>query len=134
MELALLQRIVLMVMTLSAANSQTEPHCADSRRAIHDLLRTELLDVYATLSVGQRVAMKSGSDLLLDGRVWQQVARDLLDRELVEGHIPVDRIYHPLTVTPSMRTDVIFFVAVAIGIARQVEPRPRRLLSEMRRC
>ena len=63
----------------------------DNRRGLVNGSGHFLLDVYATLSVGQRVAMKSGSDLLLDGRVWQQVARDLLDRELIEGHISLDR-------------------------------------------
>ena len=59
--------------------------------AIDDGDVAELLVVGAAFVVGQRVAMEGRGDELLVGRVGQQVAGDLLDRELVERLVGVER-------------------------------------------
>src|SRR5204862_1673205 len=118
--------VIFMVMTLRAADSQAKPDRTYRGSAVHHLLVAELLNLHAAFAVGQCVAMESGSDLLIDSRVWQQIACDLLDGELIERHVTTDGIDHPLAVTPGVWAHVIFFVAVAIGVASQVQARARR--------
>ena len=37
---------------------------------------------------------------LFDGIMRQQVSRDLLEQELAERHVGVDRVDHPITISP----------------------------------
>ncbi len=63
----------------------------------------------------------------------QQIAGKLLDGEFVERHVAIEGFDHPLAVAPGPGTRAVFFIAVAIGIAREVEPVARPLLAVMRR-
>ena len=76
--------------------------------------------------------MESGGDLLLDGRIGQQVAGNLLDGELVERHIAVEGVDHPVAIAPGVRPGQVFFVAVAIGVTRQIQPLPRPFFAIVR--
>ena len=70
---------------------------------------------------------------LLGGRgVRKHVARDLLDREPVEGHVRVEGVDHPVAVGPD-RAAVVLLVAVGVGVAREVEPVARPALAVVRR-
>ena len=66
-------------------------------------------------------------------RPRQHVAGELLDRELVVRHVGVDRGNHPIAIATGKRPRAILLVAVAVGIAGQVEPVPPPALAEMRR-
>ena len=46
----------------------------------------------------------------------------MLDRELIERHIVIDRVDDPLAPTPGMRPDVVPFVTVTIAVMSRVEP------------
>ena len=46
------------------------------------------------------IAVETRRDLLVERRVRQQVARDLLDRELIERHVAVERVDHPVAPRP----------------------------------
>ena len=63
----------------------------------------------------------------------QEVARDLLQREPVERQVPPERLDHPVPVAPCMRAEVVPPEAVAVGVARQIQPEPRPLLGVVRR-
>ena len=67
--------------------------------------------------------MQSRCDPLIERGVGQQVARDLFDRELVEGHVLVKSLDQPVPVGPDA-APVVFFIAVRIGIAHKIEPGP----------
>ena len=62
----------------------------------------------------------------------QQVAGDLLDDELVEGLVAVERLHDPVAIFPD-GARLIEGVAVGIGVARQVEPVPAPALAVVRR-
>ncbi len=88
--LALLQRIELVIVTLAAADRQAEKNRAGRVGAIDDRLDAELFEVDAAFLVDLRVAMEAGGDALLNGRVRQQIAGQLLDDELIERHVAVE--------------------------------------------
>jgi hypothetical protein len=54
---------------------------------VGDVFDAELLVDAAALVVGHVVAIETGGDALLHGGVWQQITGQLLDAELVKGHV-----------------------------------------------
>jgi hypothetical protein len=66
---------------------------------------------------------KAGSDFLIQRGVWQHVACELLDGELIEREISIEGLNHPLPVLPH-RPQRIALVAVAVGISCQIQPMP----------
>ena len=52
----------------------------------------------------------------------QQVAGELLDRELVVGQVAVEGVDHPVAVPPDVGAQRVGAVARAVGVAGQVEP------------
>ena len=75
--------------------------------------------------------MEAGGDPLVLGGVGEHVAGDLLDGELVEGHVAVERVDDPVAVFPDFAA-IVLFVAVGIGVARQIQPRAGPALAEVR--
>ena len=65
--------------------------------------------------------MEAGGNQLVHRRVRQQVTRDLLERELVEGQVAVERVDHPVAVGPHLAV-VVDVDAMGVGIARGVQP------------
>lgn len=65
--------------------------------------------------------MKPGGDPLLDRRVFQQVAGELLDRELIERLIAVERRNDPIAVGPHLAI-VVEMQTVRVGITGRIEP------------
>ena len=119
--LFLSQRIVLMVVTLGALYGHPEDSFADRVDAVEHRLHAELFRVYAALFVDHRVTQETGGHLLILRGIRQQIARNLLDHELVVRHIAIERMDHPIAVEPHQARRV-FFVAVGIGIAGGVQP------------
>ena len=62
----------------------------------------------------------------------QQVAGQLLDRELVERQVAVEGVDDPVAVLPD-RARGVDAVAVGVGVAGQVEPVPAPALAVVRR-
>jgi len=52
--------------------------------------------------------------------------------ESVEWHVVVERLDHPIAVLPH-RPQRVLFVAVAVGVACEIEPGPRPSLTVVRR-
>ncbi len=124
-------RVVFVRVALGAGHRR--PHPRGHRRvdAVDDRGVAELLVVRASLAVRHRVPMKRGRDELVLGRIRQQVARYLLDRELVERLVRVERPDHIVAKCPDRPRRVIR-VAGRIGIPRQVQPLPRPVLAVCR--
>jgi hypothetical protein len=76
--------------------------------------------------------MEAAGDQLIDGRIRQHVARDLFDREAVERHVLIQRVDDPVAILPHHPREILF-EALRVGIARQIEPRPRPPFAIMRR-
>src|SRR3954470_17491809 len=94
-------RIVLVIVTLSACHRQPEKHCARGVNTIDNGLPAELLPIVAAFLVNKRVAMKSRSDALRLGGIWQKVAGQLLDREFVEWHVGIECRNDPVAIQPN---------------------------------
>src|SRR5258708_2751834 len=110
-----------MIVTARAAESESEKGRAGGRHAIDDGLDAVLLEVDPALEIAGSVAVESGGDQLIDSRVRQQVAGELLDRELIEGHIAIEGVDDPVAILPHLAGSVNG-VAVGIGVAGDVEP------------
>ena len=93
----------------------------------------ELLVIGAALGVALGVAVKRGGQTLVGGGIRQQVAGELLDGELVEWHVRVERADHPVAVGPDIAVRILF-ETVGVRIARQVQPDGGPALAETRRC
>ena len=89
---------------------------------------SELERIDSALLVEHRVAMKPGGDELVHRRIFQHVSGKLLDRELIIGHVLVERPDNPVPIGPD-RAGTIFLIAIRIGIASQIEPVPSPALA-----
>ena len=127
----LAERIVLVVVALRAGQRRAEPDGRGRVHAIDEDFVQRFLRIDAAFLVGHRIAVKPGGDFLVDGRIGQHVASDLLDRELVERQIAVERVNHPVAVFPDAAT-IVLLVAVGVGVAREIEPRPRPAFAVVR--
>ena len=76
--------------------------------------------------------MKGGGEALVGGGVREQIASELLDGELVVGHVGVKGTYHPIPKRPDVAVWVPF-KSVGVRVARQVQPDGSPPLAEMRR-
>ena len=66
--------------------------------------------------------MKRGGDDLLRRGIWQKVACDLLDGELVKRQIVIHRADHPVAIPPGIGTSTILFITIRVGIACSIQP------------
>jgi hypothetical protein len=85
--LLLLDGIELVIVALRAADGEAEPDGAGRGHAVEDAVDAELFLVDAALLIDLRVAMEAGGDLLRLGGVWAADPRELLDGELIKGHV-----------------------------------------------
>ena len=76
--------------------------------------------------------METRGENLLGLRVREQVTGELLDGELVEGHVRVERIDHPVAPRP-IAASRVGLKAISIAVARAVEPPHRHAFAEVRR-
>ncbi len=76
--------------------------------------------------------LKPVAILLVERRVRQQVAGELLDGELVERQVLVEGLDHPVAVRPHLAV-VVEVDAVRVGVAGDVEPVPAAMLAPVRR-
>ena len=117
-----------MAVALSATKGHTHPDLHRGVHTVNDRRHPKLLVIGTALGVGHRIAMEARGDLLRLRRVRQHVAGELLNRELIEGHVGVDRPDHPVPVSPDGSLGVLR-VAGGVGVAGQVEPDTRPALS-----
>ena len=120
-ELLLRDRVELVVVAAGAPQGQPHPHRAGRRHAIYHVLDQELLGDDAALAVLAVVAVEGGGDLLLQGRVGEHVAGDLLDGELIERHVVVVGVDHPVAVAPHLPRGV-GLIPARVGVAGPVQP------------
>ena len=129
---AVRERVELVRVALRAAEREAEPRRARRRDAVRHRVEAELVRIDAALLVEHRVAVEAGRDFLIERRAREHVSRDLLDRELIERLVGVQRIDDPVAIRPD-RPRAIFLVAVRVRIAREVEPLARPAFAVARR-
>ena len=121
--LALADRVVLVIVTLAAADGQAEEDGAGGVDAIDDRLDAEHLDVDAPLLVRRRVAVKTRGDPIRLRRLREQIAGKLIDDEAIDRQVMVQGVDDPVAVGPH-RAGAVDREAVRIAVAGQVEPVP----------
>src|SRR5262249_680668 len=118
-------------MALGTAEGQAHPGGAGGLGAILDGVGPELLLVARGGTIPQRVAVEACGDLLVDRHARKQVAGELLDGELVERQVLIDRPHNPVAVPPGVGAKLVVLVTVTLGEAGQVEPVAAPALTEM---
>ncbi len=129
-ELALAERVILVVMTARAACGEAHPGGGRGLNAVEHILDAVFLINGAGLGIEAVVAVEAGGQDLLDAGLRQKVAGELQDRELVKGQVAVECLHHPVPPAPHA-AQVVLLVAVRIGIAREVQPVPGHALAVM---
>ena len=128
----MLDGIELVGVTLRATGRQAEPGRARGGDAIHAGEEAELQRIDAALFVQHGVAMKARGDELILGGLRQQIARELFNGEFIEGQVGVQGTDDPVAIRPDGSV-AILLVAVAVGVAREVEPLARPAFTVMGR-
>ena len=124
--------IVLVVVALGAGEGHAEPRRAQRAHAVHEI-DVQVLGINDSALVGgHHVAHETAGHLLLHGRVRQEIAGELLDGEAVERLVVIERFHHPVAPQPRFAERVVV-VTRAVRVPREVEPRHREPLTEMRR-
>ena len=120
-ELALRQRVKLVIVALSTSSRQSHPHGRGRADAVGDVLGAVLFGSDTGLLGNHVIAVEPGRDPLFDRRIWQQVAGELFDRELIERHVRVEGVDDPIAPTPHEPL-VVREIAVCVGVPRLIEP------------
>ena len=129
-ELALAERVVLVVVADRAAHAHAEPGLAEGLGAVAGVEDLVLLVDEPALVGGDVAAKEARGHPLLQGRVREEVAGQLLDGELVEGHVGVEGADDPVAVRPDVPV-VVEVNAVGVRVARDVEPLPGAVLTRV---
>ena len=119
----LFEWIELVVVAAVAGEREAEPDGRGGLDAIEDIFDAGLFGDAAALAVEHIIAVKPAGDFLVARGVGQKIAGELLDGELIEGHVRVQRVYHPIAPRPHRALGVAL-EAVGIGVAREIEPVP----------
>ena len=125
------ERIELVIVADGALPRETQPHVGERGRAIDRIAEEELVVDRAPLARRDVAPREAGGRPLVARGVRQEVARDLLDGEPVEGHVGVEGAHDPVAVGPHLPL-VVEMEAVRVGVAGGIEPVPGHLLAVMR--
>ena len=132
-KIALGEGIEFVVVTARAIEGLGEPDGGGGLHAIGGVLGKKLFRRYSALLIDHVVAVEARRDALIERRLRQQVPGDLLDGELIETHVRIERPDHP--VAPRMQGAVaIHLVAIRVGEAGPIQPVHSQSFAEMRRC
>ena len=126
--------VVLVRVALGTPHGESQPDGGGGVDPIDHGGDPELLGIDAPLFVREGLSMKARRRPLGECRVGQQVARQLFQRELIEGEVVVQGGDHPVAIPPGPGPGTIFFVSIAVGIAGLVEPVPGPALAKVGRC
>ena len=124
--------VELVGVTLRAAERHPQPRRAHGVHAVQHVIDPRLLGVAAAFAIGHVIALEAGRELLLGGRVRQEVAGELFERELVVRDVAVEGLDDPVAPRP-VAAGGVRLEAVGVRIAGGVEPPHGHTLAIMRR-
>ena len=116
-----------MIVAAGAADREAKPDRAGGLDAVDHVLDLCLGGDRAALAVEHVVAVEAGGDELIERRLRQQVAGELLDREFVERHVVVQCVDDPVPPMPLV-AGAVGLESVGVGVACGVEPALRHVL------
>ena len=120
-ELALRDGVELVVVAGGAADGQPEEDVADGLGPVLGVDRLVLLRHHPALVGRDVVALEPRGDELVEARLGQEVAGHLLDDEVVEGLVLVERPDRPVAIGEHLAV-VVDVDAVGVAVAGRVEP------------
>ena len=120
-ELALRERIVFVVVAAGAAQRHRHPHGRSRFDPVDHSFDPPFLGDAAPFARHPMVAVEAGGHSLREGGIGKQVARELLDGELIERLVAVVGVDDPVAPPPHVPL-FVGLKAVAVGIAGAVEP------------
>ena len=129
-ELALPDRVELVIVAGGAAHGEPEKDVADRLRPVLRVDDLVFLGHDPALVGRDVVALETRRHELVQARLGQQVARHLLHRELVERLVLVEGPDHPVAVGIHLAV-VVDVDPVRIAVARCVEPVPGAVLAPL---
>ena len=125
--------IVFVIVALRATQCGAEPNRGRGIGTVDERFPIGLFLIDAAFLVEHRIPVETSGYLLIHAGVRQKVARDLFDREPIVRHVAIERLNDPVPIFPDGAA-AVRFIAIRVGVTRQVEPRPRPSLSIVRRC
>ena len=131
--IVLRNRVELVVVTLRAAQRESQKNRARRIHAVKHVVDSRLFLITPALAVVHVVAVKTRRQNLLGCRAGQQIARELLDRKFIERFVLIETVNHPVSPRP-VGTSGVCLEAVRVAVPSPVEPPHRHPLAEMRRC
>ena len=109
--LALSEWIKFMVVATTAIERQAKPNRAHGLGHVEHIIDAILLGDAAALAIDHVVAVEAGGQNLFVRRIRQKITGQLLNRELIERHVVVERTNHPVAPGPH-RTLTVTLIAV----------------------
>ena len=130
-KLSLRNRVILVIVASTTVKSKSHPGQTSGLKAIDYGLHTPLFGNDPPFTIKTMIALKSAGNFLIQRCVLKHIPRNLLDRELIEWHVLIKSIDHPVTPRPLLagRVDL---KAIAVCIACEVEPWKRHLFTIVR--
>ncbi len=110
-----------MIVAAGAAGGESEPDGGGGFDAVDDVFDIEFGRESSAFGILTVVAVEGGGEDLGVAGVWQHVTCDLLDGELIVGHVLAEGVDDPIPPGPVGAAAVVL-VAVGVGIAGGVEP------------
>ena len=109
-------------MAAAAFEREAEKRGAEGRRPVVDVGDAVFLFDRAPLALLLVQPVERRGETLLVGRIREQIARQLPERELVPGEAVVERLDHPVAPRPHVGPGPVHLEAVAVGVAGEVHP------------
>ncbi len=110
-----------MVVAASTPNRQTKPDFARRHQTIHHIFGAILFINDPAFDGDSVIAIETRGQTLLRSRIRKQIARQLVDGELVERDVSVVSVDDPVSPHPLFPFCVVL-IAVGIGITCQIKP------------
>ena len=108
-----------MIVALGTFKGHPQPDIGCGLHPVDHIFHPELFGNGPAFIGGGMVAVKAGSDFLFEGSLGQEIARDLLDGEFIEGFVVAVSVEHPVSPGPHIARAIVVKhggVAVAGGI------------------
>ncbi len=121
-----------MIVATRAAHGHAQESDGCGLYSVHYIFVLIFLRYRAAFEIDHVIAIETACDLLIDARVGQQIAGQLLDDELAVRHVPIECADHPIAPVPHVAMTVDM-VAVRVGVTSQIQPLHRHALAIPRR-
>ena len=114
-------RIVFVIVALSTAHCHAHPNGHRRVDTVDNRYVAKLFVIRSAFVVRQGIAMEGRGDPLIGSRGVEQVPSELLDGELVEGHVGIEGSNDPVAISPNGSGRVVG-VPSGVCVAGQIQP------------